>query len=352
MAIERTAENLANFCLSVVGAPYFFGTFGQVATRQLYNEKKAQYPQYYPPKSWTEASFVKDFGKRVCDCAGLLKWFLWSDNMSNKNPTYKAAEDWGATTFYNKCSAKGKISTLPANKVGLLVFNGNDSTKNHVGIIVDNSGTVVEAKGHAYGVIKSKASSWDYWGKCNLIIYDTQPQPEPPTPTDKYTVVTNSGDSLRLRAEPNISSKQVGYIPNGSTTIALEVVEGESIGGVTTWVKTRDGNFYDGFSEGYASGKYLSPTPEIKPEPAPKPQPVKKRYKVVTSSGDSLRIRAEANTDSKQVGYIEQGTIITVLGFVEGESIGGVTSWALTEDGHFYGDYKRGYASAYYLEEV
>lgn len=179
MSIERTNTNLAQFCLSVVGTPYWFGTFGNVASKSLYNSKKAQYPAYYPPQSWTESSFTDDYGKRVTDCAGLLKWFLWSDNMTNKAPTYKASEDYGATTFYNQCTEKGSISSLPSEKVGLLVFNGNSTTKNHMGVIVDNDGTVVEAKGHAYGTITSKASSWGYWGKSNLINYESQPQPTP-----------------------------------------------------------------------------------------------------------------------------------------------------------------------------
>ena len=243
MAIERTNTNLAKFCLSVVGAPYWFGTFGQTASRALYNEKKSQYSQYYPPKSWTEASFTKDFGKRVCDCAGLIKWFLWADNMINKNPSYKASEDWGATTFYNKCTSKGKIGTLPADKVGLLVFNGNDSTKSHVGVIVDNDGTVVEAKGHAYGVVKSKASSWGYWGKCNLIKYETQPQPTPtptPTPTGNTYQVVNIHTFLAIRSSPeNLGDKnKVGELKNGAVVTVEETKNGWAKISAKLWVST------------------------------------------------------------------------------------------------------------------
>ena len=242
MAIERTAQNLATFCLAVVGTPYWFGTFGQKASRSLYNEKKAQYSQYYPPKSWTEASFTDDFGKRVCDCAGLIKWFLWSDNMTNKNPTYKSSEDWGATTFYNKCSSKGKISTLPSNKIGLLVFNGTDSKKTHVGVIVDNNGTVVEAKGHAYGTVKSKASSWDYWGKCNLIKYNVEPTPEPtPTPTYKeYKVSVRS--FLAVRTKPNANGDKVGELYNNAIVTVFE--ENNNWGRITA---TKDSWVYMGY---------------------------------------------------------------------------------------------------------
>lgn len=230
MAIERTAQNLATFCLQVVGTPYWYGCFGQKGSRSLYNEKKAQYPTYYPPKSWTEASFTDDFGKRVTDCAGLPKWFLWSDNMTNKNPTYKASEDWGANTFWSKCTEKGKIGTLPTNKIGILVFKGTDSKKTHVGVIVDNNGTVVEAKGHAYGTVKSKAKEWGYWGKCNLIKYEKTPTPSPtPTPTGKLYKVVNIKTYLAIRSTPVVASNdanKVGELYNGAVVNVISTQNG------------------------------------------------------------------------------------------------------------------------------
>lgn len=249
MAIERTAQNLATFCLQVVGTAYWMGTYGQKASRSLYNEKKSQYPQYYPPKSWTEASFVDDFGKPVTDCAGLIKWFLWSDNMTNKNPTYKSSEDWGATTMFKNCTETGKISSLPKEKVGILVFNGDASTKKHVGVIVDNNGTVVEAKGHAYGTVKSNASSWDYWGKLRLIKYESTPQPAPeptPEPTPEpvcgdYKVV-NIHTYLAIRSTPyaDPSDKNlVGKLFNDAVVTVFEISNGWARIGGKCWVSMK-----------------------------------------------------------------------------------------------------------------
>lgn len=267
MAIARTNTNLAEFCKQVVGAPYFYGCFGQKATAQLYASKKKQYPSYYPPKSWTEDSFKKHFGKRVTDCAGLIKWFLWSNNMTDKSPTYKASEDIGANTFYSKCTSKGKIGTLPADKVGILVFKGTDAAKNHVGVIVDNDGTVVEAKGHAYGTVKSKASQWGYWGKCHLIKYEkaaqepvvepttepeNKPTPEPAPVAMKFKVTTASKIGLRIRKSPSTGSVQVGYIPEGKVVTVTEVVEGKPIDGNNKWGKVK----YNGVI-GYSSMAYL-----------------------------------------------------------------------------------------------
>lgn len=233
MAIERTAQNLATFCLQVVGTAYWMGCFGQKASRSLYNQKKADYPQYYPPKSWTEASFVDDFGKPVTDCAGLFKWFLWAKSMEDKTPIYKSSEDWGSNTLWNKCTEKGKIGTLPANKIGMGVFKIKNGVRTHVGFIVDNSGTVVEAKGHAYGTIKSKASDWDEWGKLPLIKYNDTPAPEPtPTPTPEpveqtYKVCVNS--FLAIRSTPYVAERdanKVGELYNGAVVTVFEMKNG------------------------------------------------------------------------------------------------------------------------------
>lgn len=173
--IERTAENLVIFCKSVIGSGYFYGCFGQTATKQLYLDKKAQYPNYY---EFSYESFSKYFGSRVCDCAGLIKWFLWSDSMENKNPKYNASEDYGATGLYSKCSIRGKLANNSTHP-GYLVFKGSDTVKSHVGVYIGNN-KVIEAKGHLSGVVESDLdTTWKYYGKLDLIKYSDAPAPKP-----------------------------------------------------------------------------------------------------------------------------------------------------------------------------
>lgn len=175
--IDRTAENLVKFCISVLNTPYWFGCFGNRADQNLFNQKQNQYPDMYPPKSWTYESFTKDYGVRVCDCSGLLKWFLWSDNFENKAPTYKASEDYGATGFYSKCSERGELwkDNTPVLIPGVILFKGNTTTKSHMGVFIGDN-KIIEAKGHAYGTIKSDLTkSWSYWGKSDFIKYDSAP---------------------------------------------------------------------------------------------------------------------------------------------------------------------------------
>lgn len=132
------------------------------------------------------------------------------------------------------------------------------------------------------------------------------------TPSNTY-VVSTSGNALRLRAEPTTSSKQVGYINNGTIIKADKVVKGQSIGGVDTWA------YYHG---GYASGKYLSPTPKVTdptptPEPEPHPEPTPptpvpsgKKYRCTCTKG--VNIRSGAGIGYSKVGAVNYGQVVTI----------------------------------------
>lgn len=243
----KTNSWLVKYAKSKVGNPYWFGCYGQKGSAALYKAKKKQYPKYY-----TATDYPKQYGQRVYDCAGLIKAALWTDSLDG-SPKYNSKQDFGATGLYNHAKKKGEIKTF--DKVnGRLVFKGTAKTKTHVGVYCSD-GYVREAKGHKYGVVKTKfkASDWTYWAQCHLFEEDPAPAPAPaptpePTPApeptvEKYKVVTNR-DPLRLRAEPNLKSKILDKIPKGTTIPVDKTVDG--------WAHT----VYKGKS-GYCYMKYL-----------------------------------------------------------------------------------------------
>ena len=177
--MAKTNSGLIAYCLAQIGLPYWYGTFGQKASASLYNAKKSQYPKYY-----TATDFASQYGKRVHDCCGLIKGYLWSETPTS-SPKYNSSQDVSAKGLYNKCSKKGGMSSF--DKVaGRLVFKGTTTSSiTHVGVYIGDD-TVVEAKGHAYGVIKSKFSNggWSFWGQCQWIEDDTS-KPEPAKPSLK-----------------------------------------------------------------------------------------------------------------------------------------------------------------------
>lgn len=159
----KTGQGLAEYALAQLGRPYWWGCFGQVASAALYEQKKKQYPAWY-----TAADFPSQYGQKVHDCCGLIKGYLWCDGPDG-TPAYRAAQDVAVEGMYKRCSQRGDIGSIP-EKPGVCVFMAN---MGHVGVYI-GGGEVVEAMGHAYGVVKTKLAGrgWAYWGMPEWISYD------------------------------------------------------------------------------------------------------------------------------------------------------------------------------------
>ena len=173
----KTGQGLAEYALAQLGRPYWWGCFGQRADGALYAQKKKQYPGYY-----TAADFPNQYGKKVHDCVGLIKGYLWCDTPDG-TPRYNAAQDVAVEGLYKKCSKSGAIGSIPETP-GVCVFMAN---MGHVGVYI-GGGEVVEAMGHAYGVVKTKLAGrgWAYWGMPEWIEYDDAAENGPlgtPAPT-------------------------------------------------------------------------------------------------------------------------------------------------------------------------
>lgn len=161
---NKTASGLVAYCKAQLGLPYWWGTFGNTATASLLAYKRNQYPSYY-----TAADFPAQFGKRVHDCVGLIKGYRWSDTPTAV-PAYVASQDVAVGGLYNQCSQRGSIGSMP-DQPGVCVFMAGMT---HVGVYI-GEGYVIEARGHAYGVVKTalKARGWAFWGKPDWLAYDT-----------------------------------------------------------------------------------------------------------------------------------------------------------------------------------
>ena len=166
--MAKTNSGLIAYARAQLGRPYWWGTFGQIGSASLFRAKKAQYPRYY-----TATDFTRQFGKKVHDCAGLIKGYLWCDGPEGA-PQYRASQDKSASGMYTTAKKKGPIGTF--DKVpGRLLFRGSTPANiSHVGIYAGN-GVVVEAKGHAYGVVESEYSprDWNFWAQHSDITCDT-----------------------------------------------------------------------------------------------------------------------------------------------------------------------------------
>lgn len=165
----KTNKSLVEYAKAQLGRPYWYGTFGNVATVDLYQYKRTQYPDMY--KSWSD--FPNQYGQRVHDCVGLIKGHLWSDTPESV-PKYVGSQDVSAYGMYKASTQKGVIGEFPYTN-GALVYASSSSSYmgiHHVGVYCSD-GYVYEAKGHQYGVVKTKfrLQDWQYWSLCPFITY-------------------------------------------------------------------------------------------------------------------------------------------------------------------------------------
>lgn len=151
----KTNIGLVAHARNWLGNPYWYGTCCYACTTGLLRTKSLQYPTHYGASRMPK--YQKDIAnhKSCADCIGLIKGYQW---MKNGVVTYDKATDVSASGILNIATVKGVINTLP--EVPGLILNKTG----HVGIYEGN-GSVIEAKGFAYGIIRSKLTDtkWMYW---------------------------------------------------------------------------------------------------------------------------------------------------------------------------------------------
>ena len=163
---------LVQYAKAMVGLPYWYGCFGQIGSKSLHDYKRKQYPDYY-----CNNDYPSQYGKRVHDCVGLIKGYLWSSSPTAE-PKYNSTQDVSAFGMYNVSKQRGDKSSFPGVE-GTLVYRASNAnnylTIHHVGVY-STDGYVYEAKGHEYGVVKTKfnRNDWQFWSYCPFISYNTE----------------------------------------------------------------------------------------------------------------------------------------------------------------------------------
>ena len=153
----KTTSGLVAYAQSRLGTPYWYGCYGQTASAALYNTMATLYPLQY-----TASDFPDQYGQHVQDCVGLVKGYRWSSDPTAE-PVYNASEDVNVAGMYSSCNERHTIASATPI-IGSVLFN---LTLTHCGVYVGN-GKVIEARGHAYGVVQTDISdagrTWTWWG--------------------------------------------------------------------------------------------------------------------------------------------------------------------------------------------
>jgi len=177
-----TNEHFADFCLKMVGQPYWYGTCIYKCTESLRSRKAEQYPSHY--KDNRTSQYRQDIDKKkVCaDCVGGCKGYAWTggglgvvESIGTDN-TYSSrygggnCPDKSANGMFSYAKSKGMdwgtIDTLP-DVAGLVLHKDG-----HVGYTVGD-GYAVEWKGFSSGCVKTKISErgWVNWFRLPFIDY-------------------------------------------------------------------------------------------------------------------------------------------------------------------------------------
>lgn len=147
---------IAQAARSLIGQGYIMGATGWICTQRRIEQQAAQYPAYadkiykYGPK-W--------MGKKCYDCAQLTRTCAKAAGITLPSG---ATSQWNANVW----AEKGTMDTFPANEPGILLFWRNSAKANHVSISLGD-GTEVEARGHAYGVMRRSIAdiSATHWAR-------------------------------------------------------------------------------------------------------------------------------------------------------------------------------------------
>lgn len=162
---SKTTGGLVYYAYQQLGKPYWFGTFGNLATQSLLDYKRQQYNSYYPTPG--NPDFSTQLGERVHDCVGLIKGYRWREDATMSDPVYNASQDVDVAGLYNQCIRyRGTVDpadTTATYPIGCVLFN-SDFT--HCGVYI-GGGELIEARGHFYGVVQNTLASrpnFAYWG--------------------------------------------------------------------------------------------------------------------------------------------------------------------------------------------
>ncbi len=161
-------DAIREWALSKVGSPYVMGGTGKRCTPAYRKARAAQYPgsaaaiekqcQVMSGKKST-CDGCKYDGMDCYDCAQLVRYGCKAAGIDGLNIS-GANSQWKRGNW----EAKGAIADMPEGAVCILYRQDRDGRMGHTGICLGD-GTIVHAKGHAYGVVHDKVSAgrWTHY---------------------------------------------------------------------------------------------------------------------------------------------------------------------------------------------
>jgi hypothetical protein len=267
------SQTIREWALARVGDPYIFAASGQKCTPEFRAKQEAAKPayaanikKYCPVRSGKQATCdgCKYKDRPAHDCSGLTKEA--AALIGIKLP-HGASSQWKGDYW----DVKGPIAQMPLDKV-CFVFNDKPDADpmGHVGIY-QGDGTVVDARGHAYGVMHTKLGSyaWDHYGVLKGMLHEeggiAVPDVQPSTPDAGLPTLRKGAKGTYVKAMQNL------LIAKGFT---LPVYGADGDFGKETLQALKDfqaasGITVDGITGPLTWSELLENGPEDTPDPEP-----------------------------------------------------------------------------------
>lgn len=235
------SETIREWALSKIGCPYIFAANGQKCTpayrgQQMRNKSDyaANIQRYCPVLSGKQAicDGCKYKDKPSYDCSGLTK---------EAAALVCVKVPHGASSFWNGdyWDEKGTIDQIPRDKV-CFVFNAMDSADpmGHVGIYLGD-GYVVDARGHAYGVMHTKLETyaWDHYAILKGMKNEEGDVTMPDTPT---IPADEKRDTIRQGAKGPTVVEMQGRLKTHGITVDGEQIKVDGVFGPITDAAIRE----------------------------------------------------------------------------------------------------------------
>lgn len=194
---------------------YCLGTYGQILTPAVLRAKQNQGYGVGAYNRRHDSYLRKYLNKRVSDCYGLVKGFLWTDK--NGNVKYDGRMDRNQEMAYNAAKEKGTLATIPEIP-GIILW-----MKGHAGIYIGN-GEFIEIAGVPVGMRKgkitngkvTKGSKFTHWFKDTFIDYGKggatiPPNKQPVRPVMKWYGIGSPHNEIAPVQELQKNLETLGY---------------------------------------------------------------------------------------------------------------------------------------------
>lgn len=220
-------QTIADYAVSKLGCAYIYGGYGErQCTPAFRRERAGAYPdykaniyKYCPVLSGKQGSCAgcKYNGRQAYDCAQLTRY---SCKAAGQALVSGANSQWTKTAW----AAKGIIDSLP-DVPGVILYHANGSGRmTHTGVYI-GGGYAVEARGHAYGVVKTARSTWTHWAALPGVLDGAETAPEAPAEKVDQIPTQSGGGGAAGKTDGKAEVYRMTTQRNGDRGLQVRVLQ-------------------------------------------------------------------------------------------------------------------------------